>query len=295
MKSEPITQSPAHGLWHKSLQHLKHDSYGMLGAWIVAVYFILAMGVWLGLWGSGWSETSAHFNQPPSTNHWFGTNAIGQDVAARGLFATKVAFEVGLIVTVFATALGVLLGALAGHFQGRLPDSVLLWLMGVLDSIPFYLFVAAIAYAMQDHMFAMHIAMVAVFWTTIARIIRGEVIKLNQMAFVEAAQALGLTKLQVLFRHVIPNTNHLIIIQATLVFVAAIKTEVILSFLGIGIKNGISWGLMIAEATQDIQAGYFNNFLVASGLLFVLVIAFNLFSDALQDALDPKTNKTHEY
>lgn len=295
MKSTHLNQTAVNGLWQQSLQHLKRDTYGMLGAWIVLIYFVLAMGVWLGVWGTGWSETSAHFNQPPSTSHWFGTNAIGQDVAARGLYATKVAFEVGLIVTVFATALGVLLGALAGHFQGRSIDAVLLWLMGVLDSIPFYLFVAAIAYAMQDHVFAMHIAMIAVFWTTIARIIRAEVIKLNHMAFIEAAQALGLSRLQILFRHIIPNTNHLIIIQASLVFVAAIKTEVILSFLGIGIKNGISWGLMIAEATQDIQAGYFNNFLVASGLLFILVIAFNLFSDALQDALDPKTNKTYEY
>jgi peptide/nickel transport system permease protein len=85
-----------------------------------------------------------------------------------------------------------------------------------------------------------------------------------------------------------PNTSHILLVQGTIAFVAAIKSEVILSFLGMGVKDGVSWGLMILEATQDIQAGYFNNFIASSMFLFVLVIAFNMFSDAMQDALDPK-------
>ncbi|MGJ8663447.1 MAG: ABC transporter permease [Marinicella sp.] len=288
------TTNSFESLWSKSWQQLKRDRFGMIGLIVVALYFVLAVGVWLGFWGLGWSEISAEFNQQPSLSHWFGTNAIGQDIALRGIYSTKVAFEVGFVVTFFSSLIGVILGAVSGFFQGRWVDSVLLWLMGVLDSIPFYLFVAAIAYAMQDHMFAMHVAMIAVFWTNIARIIRAEVISLKQLEFVEAAYAVGLSKPGILFHHIIPNTSHLIIIQATLVFVAAIKTEVILSFLGLGIKQGISWGLMIAESTNDIQAGHFNNFIVASSLLFILVIGFNFFSDALQDALDPKLNMTHE-
>ncbi|WP_223789688.1 ABC transporter permease [Marinicella meishanensis] len=289
----PSIQPPHASLWLKSWQHFKQDRIGMLGLLIVLLYFLLACGVWLGLWGQGWSEISAQFNQGPSASHWLGTNAIGQDVAERGIYATKVAFEVGLVVTVLATLLGVLLGAVAGFYQGSWIDALLLWVMGVLDSIPFYLFVAAVAYAMAEHVFAMHMAMIAVFWTTVARIIRSEVIALKQLEFVEAAQAMGQHHRAILWAHIIPNTSHLIIIQTTLIFVTAIKTEVILSFLGIGIKNGISWGLMIAESTNDIQAGYFNNFLTASLLLFVLVIGFNFFSDALQDALDPKINSHH--
>ncbi len=288
-------------LWSKSWTQFKADNFGLLGLFIVMIYLIMATGVWLGIWGLGWSEISAEMNQGPTWQHWFGTNAIGQDIASRGIYATKVAFEVGLVVTIFTTILGVVLGAIAGFYQGSWLDAILLWIMGVLDSIPFYLFVAAIAFAMQNlahveqmAMFSMHIAMIAVFWTTIARIIRSEVILLKQLEFVEAAKALGLRQAKILFQHIIPNTSHLIIIQATLVFVAAIKTEVILSFLGLGVKNGISWGLMIAESINDIQAGYFNNFIVASSLLFILVIGFNFFSDALQDALDPKTNLNHE-
>ncbi len=281
-------------LWSKSWTHFKNDKLGMYGLIVVMVFFIIASGVWLSLWGNHWSDISSLFNQPPSWQHWFGTNAIGQDVASRAIQSTKIAFEVGMVVTLFACILGIILGAIAGFYNGQWLDALISWLMGVLDSIPFYLFVAAIAFAMKDHAYAMHTAMIAVFWTNVARVIRSEVMKLKQLEFVEAAQAIGSKKLTILFRHIIPNTNHLTIIQATLIFITAIKTEVILSFLGLGVKEGISWGLMIAESTNDIQAGYFNNFVVASTFLFILVIGFNFFSDALQDALDPKQNSTYE-
>ncbi|TDR23198.1 ABC transporter permease [Marinicella litoralis] len=282
---------PSHDLWFRAGQQLISDKLGILGATIVLLFLFITIGVWLGLWGQNWSETSDFFNQSPSLRHWFGTNAIGQDIASRGIYATKVAFEVGLLVAVCASLLGTLVGAVAGFKNNTWLDSSLLWLMGVIDSIPFYLFVAAIAYAMKGFIFSMHMAMILVFWTETARVIRGEVIKLNQLEFIESAVAMGQSQIKILLKHIIPNVSHLLIIQSTLIFVAAIKSEVILSFLGLGVKDGISWGLMIAESTNDIQAGYFLNFFVASGLLFILVIGFNLFSDALQDALDPKLQK----
>jgi peptide/nickel transport system permease protein len=91
----------------------------------------------------------------------------------------------------------------------------------------------------------------------------------------------------ILARHVLPNTVHILLVQTTIAFVAAIKTEVILSFLGLGVHNGVSWGLMLAESTQEVLAGHFNNFLAASVMLFALLIGFNLLADALQDAFDP--------
>ncbi len=285
------SEQHSNDLWYRAIHHLKSDYYGLLGAGIVLLFLLITIGVWSGLWGHSWSETSAMFNQGPSSDHWLGTNAIGQDIASRGIYATKVAFEVGLLVALCAIALGTLLGALAGMKAGTWLDSLLLWLMGVFDSIPFYLFVAAIAYALKGFYFSMHLAMIMVFWTETARIIRAEVIKLKSLEFIEAATAMGQNQLKILFKHIIPNVSHLLIIQSTLIFVAAIKSEVILSFLGLGVKDGISWGLMIAESTNDIQAGYFLNFFVASGLLFILVIGFNFFSDALQDALDPKLHK----
>jgi peptide/nickel transport system permease protein len=228
----------------------------------------------------------------PGTDHWLGTNVIGQDIYQRAIYSTRTAFEIGLVVAVLATLLGALLGALSGYYSNTWVDELILWLTGVLDSIPFYLFVAAVAFALQGNPYAMHIAMISTFWTTTARLVRGDVIKLKNFDFVEAARAIGVPQFKIIFRHILPNTFHILLVQSTITFVSAIKSEVILSFLGLGVSDGVSWGLMIAESTQDVQAGHFSNFITASLFLFLLVMAFNMFSDSLQDALDPK--KVHE-
>ena len=134
----------------------------------------------------------------------------------------------------------------------------------------------------------MHLAMIATFWTGTGRLVRAEVMKIRTREFVLAARAIGLPDLLILLRHVLPNTAHILLVQASLAFVAAIKTEVILSFLGLGVQHGVSWGLMLAESTQEVLAGHFNNFLAASLMLFALLLGFNLLADALQDAFDPK-------
>jgi peptide/nickel transport system permease protein len=224
-----------------------------------------------------------------SSDYWFGTNIIGQDIFSRAVYSTRTAFEVGLVVALGATLVGAVLGALAGFYSVSWVDEVIIWLMAVLDSMPFILLVAAIAYSLQDSPYAMHIAMIATFWIGTARLIRGEVIKLKNLEYVEAAHAIGVNQLVIIFRHILPNTFHILLVQATLSFVAAIKSEVILSFLGLGVKDGMSWGLMISESTFEVLAGFFNNFIVASVFMFGLVMAFNLFSDSLQDALDPRS------
>ncbi|MBT8132242.1 MAG: ABC transporter permease [Gammaproteobacteria bacterium] len=288
-----INKQPAQrsrgSLWSKAIYKLSRDRFGLAGLAIVLAYFAVALGVWFGIWGQGWSDVSGPMWAAPSDQYRFGTNVIGQDIFERAIYSTKVAFEVGLVVAVMSTIIGAILGALAGYFSGSWIDELVLWLKGVLDSIPFYLFVAALAFALQGYAYSMHIAMIATFWTTTGRLVRGEVIKLRGFEFVEAARALGVPEIKIIFRHIIPNTFHILLVQATIVFVAAIKSEVILSFLGLGVKDGVSWGLMIAESTQEVLAGQFNNFIWASVFLFGLVMAFNLFSDALQDALDPRS------
>ena len=275
-------------LWSKAAWKLRRDRTGMAALGVVLAYFIAALGVWLGLWATGWADVEGGKWDPVSTAHWFGTNLIGQDIFQRALYSVSTAFEVGLVVAVLSTLLGALLGALAGFFSGRWTDEGILWVMGVLDSIPFYLLVAAIAFALEGNPYAMHIAMISTFWITTGRLVRGEVIKLKGQEFVEAAHAIGVPEFTIILRHIIPNTLHILLVQATITFVAAIKSEVILSFLGLGVKDGMSWGLMIAESTFEVLAGFYNNFLAASLLMFGLVMAFNMFADALQDALDPR-------
>lgn len=259
---------------------------GISGFVIISGFALLAMATAAGAIGSEWWQTSAGAWQGPGAEHWFGTNRLGQDIFARAVYSTRTAFEVGILVTIASTLLGATLGGLAGWYSPGWLDESILWLKGVLDSIPFYLLIAAIAYAMQGSPWAMHLGMTAAFWTGTARLVRGEVIRLKEREFVAAARAIGLPGPLIIFRHVLPNTFNILLVQATLVFVAAIKTEVILSFLGIGTRDSISWGVMLAESSQEVLAGRFGNFLAASGFLFVLLMGFNLLSDAMQDELD---------
>ena len=288
-----VSGRDGHGdsLWLKAARKFRRDRVGMWALFGVLIYAVVALGVVFGLWGDEWADVTGPKWAPVSTEYWFGTNIIGQDIFSRALYSTRTAFEVGLLVAIGATALGALFGAIAGFFSGTWIDEIIIWVMGVLDSVPFILLVAAIAYSLGGSPWAMHIAMIATFWIGTARLVRGEVIKLKTLEYVEAAHAIGLGKVKIIFRHILPNTFHILLVQATISFVAAIKSEVILSFLGLGVKDGMSWGLMISESTFEVLAGFFNNFIAASVLMFGLVMAFNMFSDALQDALDPRSVK----
>jgi len=282
------TGPPGGRTWSK----LRQDKAGLLGLAIVTVFLCLSLGVLFGWLGQGWSVADGGRWEAASMNHWLGTNLLGQDIFQRAVFSTRTAFEIGLIVALLSTLLGALLGALAGWYNGMSGqgwvDESILWLMGVLDSIPFYLFVAAVAYAFQGWPWAMHIAMVATFWTATGRLVRAEVMRIKSREFVLSARTIGLPTPLILYRHVLPNTLHILLVQATIAFVAAIKTEVILSFLGLGVRDSVSWGMMLAESTQEVLAGHFSNFLAASLMLFMLLLGFNLLADALQDAFDPR-------
>ena len=205
------------------MARVKDDRTGMLAFYCICLYLLVAIGVWFGYLGQSWGQISDDFYAAPSSEHWFGTNGIGQDIFDRVLYGTKVAFEVGLIVAVLSIFLGAILGALAGFNNKRWIDQVILWLLAVIDSIPFYLFVAAMAFALQGSGVAMYAAMVLAFWTTTARLIRAEVIRLKQQNFIEAAQSLGLKHLRIMFIHILPNTAHILLVQATIIFVSAIK------------------------------------------------------------------------
>lgn len=286
----PTGMREAGRVWQK----LKSDRWGVAGLLIVLVFFLLAVGVWLGWLGQNWAQADGPRWAPPGASHWFGTNALGQDIFARTVFGSRTAFEIGLVVAFASTLLGAAFGALAGWRANTWIDDLVLWIKGVLDSIPFFLFVAALAYAMQGMKFAMHIAMILTFWTTTARLVRAEVMQIRGQDYVRSAQAIGLPAWRIVIRHVLPNTTHVLLVQGTLVFVAAIKTEVILSFLGLGVQDGVSWGLMLAESTQEVIIGQFGNFFAASGSLFAFLLGLNLLSDAVQDAMEPGAARQRE-
>jgi len=280
--------------WHrpgrdaKDLAGMTLSAAGLTGLVIVGLFALIALGVWAGFLGQGWAEAAGDRWESPGATHWFGTNLLGQDIFERTVFSIRVAFELGLAVAVLTGLLGALTGAVSGWYADTWVDELIVLLTGVIDSIPFYLFVAAVAYAMRGNNWAIQLAMVVTFWTTTSRLVRAEVMRLKNRDFVLATRAIGLPVSTIITRHILPNTYHVLLAQSAIVFVAAIKAEVVLSFLGLGPQDGVSWGLMLAESTQEVLAGQFGNLLAASIPLFLLILGLNLVTDSFQDAFDPR-------
>ncbi len=227
-----------------------------------------------------------------------GTDRQGRSIFARAVYSIKVALELGLIVGVVSVLLGAVLGAAAAYYSGWI-DGFVQWLYSTLSSVPDLVLLAVLAYMFTGSYFddtskpflslvPVYVAMCMTFWIGPCRIIRGETLKLKELEYVQAAKAIGFGRPYILLRHVLPNTLHLMFINFSLLFIAAIKFEVVLSFLGLGVKTGPSWGRMISEATQEVINGNFWQIGAATVFMFVLVLAFNIVSDALQDAFDPK-------
>ena len=205
------------------------------------------------------------------------------------IYSTRTAFQVGFVVSVMTTGIGAVLGAFSGFYQARFIDGLFSWIASCIDAIPFYLLVAAISFLLPDTNLAMYVAMIGAMWTGTYRVVRSQVARLRAMEFIEATKALGASAPRTIFKHILPNTLPILLVETSLGFVTAVKTEAILSFLGLGVKDGMSWGLMLFEASSEVTAGYFSNFLAASSWMFLLVMAFSQLSDALQDALVPRS------
>ena len=242
---------------------------------------------------TGWQQ----FMQNASL--FLGTDNQGRSILIRGLYSVKIAIQIGLVIATFSVLLGAFLGAAAGYFGGWV-DHVIVWVYTTFSSIPNLVLLVVIAYAFTDFelygfdvknsLLPVYLALGATFWIGTCRVIRGETLKLKQMEYVHAAQTAGFGPIHILLKHILPNTAHLMLINFSLLLIGAIKSEVILSFLGLGVKGQPSWGIMIRDAGNngDVVSGFFWEIGTATVLMFVLVLAFNILSDALQDAFDPK-------
>lgn len=234
----------------------------------------------------GWRGTVYTFRT------FLGTDRQGRSISMRALYSVRIALQVGLVVATAALVIGTLLGGAAAFFGGWV-DHVVTWLYSTFSSIPELVLLSLLAYVFLgknfvDELIPVYAALSLTFWIGPCRIIRGEVMKIRELEYVQAATAIGFRRGYIMLRHVLPNTSHLMLINFSLLFIAAIKAEVILTFLGLGVKNGASWGIMIGQSRQEVINGNFWQIGVATALMFVLVLAFNIVSDALQDAFDPK-------
>jgi peptide/nickel transport system permease protein len=257
----------------------------MIAFAVIAAYVVIAL--WVALSGADMNARVGAKFLEPGPGHWLGTDRQGRDVLARTLYGAKIALSVGGLTALISVFVGAALGIIAGWFHGKV-DALIVWLYSTVQSIPSILLLIAVAYIAGRGLTGVLIAFCATYWVTPCRVIRGEVLKIRDAEYVLAARALGYGTWRILGRHVLPNTMHLVLVNFALIFVTAIKAEVILSYLGLGIQGEPSWGTMIQQARGELINGFFWQIGAASIAMFILVLAFNIFADALQDALDPK-------
>jgi peptide/nickel transport system permease protein len=219
----------------------------------------------------------------------FGGDKWGRDVLRKTIKGSETSIFVGLAAAFVATLIGTLLGALAGYY-GRWVDDVLNWFYSVFSSIPYLLLILAVAAVLQQKGTLTIILILGLTgWTGVFRLIRAEYLKHKGREYVQAAEALGASHARKMFVHVFPNISHVVLVQLSILVVAFIKSEVILSFLGFGVPvDVVSWGSMLNEAQNELILGKWWQLAAAGTAMALLVTAFSLFTDALRDALDPK-------
>ena len=224
--------------------------------------------------------------QPPSWSHPMGTDNLGRDVALRLVQGARIAFHVGIMTSLIAIPLGVLLGLLGGYFGGKV-DSFVVWLCATVASMPGLLFILAISMVVGQGLMGIYLGIGLTTWVGVCRTIRAEVMKHKAKAYVQAARVLGYSHLRIMFRHILPNVAHIILIQFSIRFPGAVATEVFISFLGIGVQGEPSWGIMINNARLRLWQGVWWEMTFVTLAIFILVLVFNHLADDLRDRLDP--------
>ena len=224
--------------------------------------------------------------QPPSLSHPMGTDNLGRDVALRLVQGARIAFHVGIMTSLIAIPLGVLLGLSGGYFGGKV-DSLVVWLCATVASMPGLLFILAISMVVGQGLAGIYLGIGLTTWVGVCRTIRAEVMKHKSKAYVQAAKTLGYSHLRIMFRHILPNVAHIILIQFSIRFPGAVATEVFISFLGIGVQGEPSWGIMINNARLRLWQGVWWEMTFVTLAIFVLVLVFNHLADYLRDRLDP--------
>ena len=217
----------------------------------------------------------------------WGTDNLGRDVLQRTVQGARIAFWVGVVTSMIAIPIGVLLGCIGGYF-GRWVDEVIVWLYSTMESVPGLLFILAIAMVVGKGMLGVYLGIGLTTWVGLCRLMRAEVMKHRDRAYVMAAHSLGYGSWRIIFRHILPNVFHIVIITFSLRFPAAIGTEVFMSFLGIGVQGEPSWGIMIGNARLRLWQGMWWEMSAVTAAILAVVLAFNLVGDALRDAMDPR-------
>jgi peptide/nickel transport system permease protein len=285
--------------WRLAWERLRKDRAAMVSFVIIVLIALMAIfaPVFASLTGHGvFEQDRVHglsvdgLPHAPNGRFLLGTDDLGRDVLVRIAYGARVSLIVGVLATAVTVTIGTVVGLAAGYF-GKIVDTILARLIDVMLSIPFLLFAISLASIFQPSLTIVIIVLAIFGWTSVARIVRGQVLTMREREYVEAARSLGAGPWRIMFIDILPNVIAPIIVYTTLLIPVSIVGEATLSFLGVGVQAPTAdWGQMIAESSQYYQVAWW--FLVFPGLsLLITTLAFNIFGDGVRDAFDPRSDR----
>ena len=275
-------------LWQDARRRLLRNKAAVTGMVVLAILVVAAL---IGPYLTPYTYDEINKNDvwlgPLQNGHLIGTDSLGRDLLARLLIGLRVSLAIGLVATVVSLIIGVVWGAVAGYAGGRL-DEAMMRIVDILYSLPFIFFVILLMVTFGSNIILIFVAIGAVEWLTMSRIVRGQTLTLKHKEFVEAARAAGLGPRGIIFRHIVPNLLGPVVVYVTLTIPAVILAESFLSFLGLGVQPPMaSLGTLIANGAQDMELAPW--LLIFPSLLMVITLmSFNFIGDGLRDAIDPE-------
>lgn len=288
MKTKSI--NAGNSLWREGMQRFLHNRLAVSGLVFLLFMITLCIAAPLLTSYSYESQKLSSGATPPGASHLMGTDVLGRDLFTRVLYGGRVSFSVGLCATLVSVIIGVCWGAVAGWCGGKV-DSVMMRIVDIAYAFPFTIFVIILMVFFQRSLLLLFMAIGAVEWLTMARIVRGQVMALRHQEFIDAAIGLGLSQPKIILRHILPNITGPVIVYATLTIPAIMLLEAFLSFLGLGVQPpASSWGILIREGTEAMEE-YPWLLLFPGAILSLTLFSLNFIGDGLRDALDPKSSR----
>lgn len=285
-----VIYSPSVSYWKNAWMRLKKDPLAMFGIWVIIIIALFAL---VGPMISSYTydgQDVINQNQGPSLAHLFGTDKFGRDICTRAMFGARISLSIGLMAAAINMVIGVVYGGISGYFGGKV-DMFMMRIVDIMTGVPSLLYIILIMMFLGNSVKSILIALCMTYWIGTARMVRSQILTLKNQDFALAAKVVGETNMEILFRHLIPNSMGPIIVTVTFLIPSAIFQEAFLSFLGIGIQVPMaSWGTLANDAIPSLMQ-YPYQMLFPAALISITMFALNFIGDGLRDALDPKLKK----
>ncbi len=282
---------PMISYWSDVWRRLKKNKLAMFG--LIILLLLITMAI-VGPHLTGYTYYTQNLdaqNLRPSADHWFGTDSVGRDLFTRTWYGARYSLFIGIMAAMIDFLIGVIYGGIAG-FKGGKTDTIMMRIAEIIYSIPYLLTVILLMVILPQGLWTIILAMGITGWLSMARLVRGQVLQLKEMEFVQASALMGAKTSWILRKHLIPNTMGSILVNITLSVPSAIFAEATLSFLGLGVPPpAASWGTMVSDSIQSLLVGNAYQLFIPAFFISLTMFSFNVLGDGLRDALDPRLRK----